>query len=452
MTTTVQLPWDQYGTLARSALGLRRVGRVSQVVGLLIEGSGPAASIGDLCEVIPDGDAEPLKAEVVGFRNNALLLMPLGSLKGIHPGSIIVSENRSEKVGVGQELLGRVLGPLGQPIDNGPPIHTPESVPLYADPINPMLRRRIDQPLDIGIRAINALLTLGRGQRIGIFSGSGVGKSTLLGMMARYTEADVNVIALVGERGREVVEFLEKDLGPEGMTRSIVVVATSDQPPLLRLRAAFLATAIAEYFRSKEKHVLLLMDSVTRFAMAQREVGLARGEPPTSRGYPPSTFMLLPKLLERAGRDQGSGSITGLYTVLMEGDDLQDPIVDAVRGILDGHFVLSRDLAAANHYPALDILASISRLMVDLVSDEQIRWAAQVRESLAAYVRAEDMINIGAYVAGSNPRIDRAIQLVEPIRAFLKQSVRQGCSMEESLESMVRIFSTQPSATGKPMH
>ncbi|MBF0423699.1 MAG: FliI/YscN family ATPase [Magnetococcales bacterium] len=449
--TSLQLPWEEYRNGAQSALGLRRVGRVTQVVGLLIEGSGPAASIGDLCEVIPDGDAEPLKAEVVGFRNNALLLMPLGSLKGIHPGSIIISESQSEKVGVGPELLGRVIGPLGQPIDNGPPIHTRHRVPLYSDPINPMLRRRIDQPLDIGIRAINALLTLGRGQRIGIFSGSGVGKSTLLGMMARYTEAEISVIALVGERGREVVEFLEKDLGPEGMSRSVVVVATSDQPPLLRLRAAFLATAIAEFFRAKEKHVLLLMDSVTRFAMAQREVGLARGEPPTSRGYPPSTFMLLPRLLERAGRDQGNGSITGLYTVLMEGDDLQDPIVDAVRGILDGHFVLSRDLAAANHYPALDILASISRLMTDLVDEEQIRWAAQVRESLASYARAEDMINIGAYVSGSNPRIDRAIQLIEPIRNFLKQPVRQGYSMEESIESMMRIFSANPPGVVKPL-
>ncbi|MBF0145772.1 MAG: FliI/YscN family ATPase [Magnetococcales bacterium] len=451
MIESCQIPWNEYATSARMGLGLRRVGRVSQVVGLLIESSGPAASIGDLCEVIPDGDAEPLKAEVVGFRNNSLLLMPLGSLKGIHPGSLIVSESQSEKVGVGPELLGRVLGPLGQPIDNGPPIHTHEWMPLYSDPINPMLRRRIDQPLDIGIRAINALLTLGRGQRIGIFSGSGVGKSTLLGMMARYTEADVNVIGLVGERGREVVEFLEKDLGPEGMSRSVVVVATSDQPPLLRLRAAFLATAIAEYFRAKEKHVLLLMDSVTRFAMAQREIGLARGEPPTSRGYPPSTFMLLPRLLERAGRDQGNGSITGLYTVLMEGDDLQDPIVDAVRGILDGHFVLSRDLASANHYPALDVLASISRLMTDLVDEEQIRWAGQVRESLASYVRAEDMINIGAYVPGSNPRIDRSIQLIEPIRAFLRQPVRQGCSMAESLAMMTQIFNTKPNTAGKGM-
>lgn len=451
MIESCELPWEDYKNFAKSGIGLRRVGRVSQVVGLLIEGSGPAASIGDLCEVIPEGDAEPLKAEVVGFRNNALLLMPLGSLKGIHPGSVIVAESRSEMVGVGPELLGRILGPMGLPIDSGPAIHTHERTPLYADPINPMLRRRIDQPLDIGIRAINALLTLGRGQRIGIFSGSGVGKSTLLGMMARYTEADVNVIALVGERGREVVEFLEKDLGPEGMAKSVVVVATSDQPPLLRLRAAFLATAIAEYFRAKDNHVLLLMDSVTRFAMAQREVGLARGEPPTSRGYPPSTFMLLPKLLERAGRDQGNGTITGLYTVLMEGDDLQDPIVDAVRGILDGHFVLSRDLAAANQYPALDVLASVSRLMVDLVDDEQARMAAQLREALASYVRAEDMINIGAYAPGSNPRIDRSIQLIEPIRTFLKQPVRQGCSMAESVAMMTQLFTAKPPITGKPL-
>ncbi len=450
MMRAMTIPWEDYADNARGALGLRRVGRVTQVVGLLIESAGPAASIGDLCEVIPEGDADSVKAEVVGFRNNSLLLMPMGSLKGIHPGSLILAESQSEMVGVGPDLLGRVLGPLGEPIDNGPPIRTHERIALHSDPINPMQRRRIDQPLDIGIRSINALLTLGRGQRIGIFSGSGVGKSTLLGMMARYTEADVNVIALVGERGREVVEFLEKDLGPEGMARSVVVVATSDQPPLLRLRAAFLATAIAEYFRAKEQNVLLLMDSVTRFAMAQREIGLARGEPPTSRGYPPSTFMLLPKLLERAGRDRGNGSITGLYTVLMEGDDLQDPIVDAVRGILDGHFVLSRDLASANHYPALDVLASISRLMTDLVSDEQIRVAASLRESLATYAKAEDMINIGAYVAGSNPRIDRSIQLFEPIRAFLRQSVREGCSMADSVAQMAQVLSAKPPVPAKP--
>jgi flagellum-specific ATP synthase len=434
------IPWNQYDNAAHEQMDLRRTGTVLQVVGLMIEGSGPAVSIGDLCEVHPDDGTKPIKAEVVGFRHDVLLLMPLGSIKGIHPGSLIVSEGRSEMVSVGDELLGRVLGPMGEPLDRGPTIQTLDKTPLYADPINPMLRRRIDEKLDIGVRSINALLTVGRGQRVGIFSGSGVGKSTLLGMMARYTDADINVIAMVGERGREVVEFLEKDLGPEGLARSIVVVATSDQPPLLRLRAAFMATAIAEYFRAKDKHVLLLMDSVTRFAMAQREVGLARGEPPTSKGYPPSTFMILPNLLERAGRDQGVGSITGLYTVLMEGDDLQDPIVDAVRGILDGHFVLSRELAVANQYPAIDVLQSLSRLMEDLASLEHKKWAGTIRESLAVYKKAEDMINIGAYVAGSNPQIDQSIKLMLPIKAFLTQSINDGCSMEDSVGQMMSLL------------
>lgn len=440
MTPSLELPWREYQETARRGLGFKRSGKVSQVLGLLIEGAGPAASIGDMCEVFPDDGSESIKAEVVGFRSDALLLMPLGSLKGIHPGSTIISRGRSERVPVGEGLLGRVLGPMGDPIDNGPPLHLPDLTSLHAEPINPLHRRRITESLDLGIRALNGLLTVGRGQRVGVFSGSGVGKSTLLGMMARYTEADVNVIAMVGERGREVVEFLEKDLGPEGLAHSVVVVATSDQPPLLRLRAAFLATAIAEYFRAQQQHVLLLMDSLTRFAMAQREVGLARGEPPTSRGYPPSTFMLLPRLLERAGRDSGAGSITALYTVLMEGDDIQDPIVDAVRGILDGHFVLSRDLAASNHYPAIDILGSLSRLMSDLADDTQRGWAGQLRESLSAYTQAEDMINIGAYVPGTNPRIDLSLKLIKPIREYLRQPVSEGCSMVESVRMLGKIF------------
>ena len=440
MMKSPELPWSDYQSAGRAGLGIRRTGKVAQVLGLLVEGHGPAASVGDMCEIWPEGSAEPIKAEVVGFRNTTLLLMPLGPLRGIHPGSLIISHGRPEDVAVGEGLLGRVIDPMGDPIDKGPPLHLAERTPLYADPVNPMMRRRIDASLDLGVRAINGLLTVGRGQRVGVFSGSGVGKSTLLGMMARYTAADVNVIALVGERGREVVEFIEKDLGPEGMVRSVVVVATSDQPPLLRLRAAFLATAIAEYFRKKQQHVLLLMDSITRFAMAQREVGLARGEPPTSRGYPPSTFMLLPRLLERAGRDQGDGSITGLYTVLMEGDDLQDPIVDATRGILDGHFVLSRDLAAANQYPAIDILESLSRLMENLADTQQKQWAGQLREALTTYVRAEDMVNIGAYVAGSNPQIDNALKLIQPIRNYLRQPVEQRCSLEESIRQLGAIF------------
>ncbi len=437
---TFDIPWADYQASARAGLGLLRTGKVSQVVGLLVEGDGPAASIGDMCEIFPENGDHPIKAEVVGFRNKALLLMPLGALRGIHPGSRIVSHGRPEDVAVGEGLLGRVIDPMGGPLDDGPLLVLSERMPLYADPVNPMVRRRIDTVLDLGVRAINGLLTVGRGQRVGIFSGSGVGKSTLLGMMARYTAADINVIALVGERGREVVEFIEKDLGPEGMARSVVVVATSDQPPLLRLRAAFLATAIAEYFRAKQKHVLLLMDSVTRFAMAQREVGLTRGEPPTTRGYPPSTFMLLPRLLERTGRDHGDGSITGLYTILVEADDLQDPIADAVRGILDGHIVLSRTLAAANQYPAIDVLESLSRLMESLADPKQKRWAGRLREALATYSRAEDMVNIGAYAAGSNPQIDNALKLITPIRNYLRQPVEQGCTLEESIRQLGVIF------------
>ncbi|NGZ29409.1 MAG: FliI/YscN family ATPase [Magnetococcales bacterium] len=425
--------------MGRMHFGTRKLGRVSQVVGLLIEGIGPSVAIGELCDVISD-NGDTVQAEVVGFRSDAVLLMPLGPLKGIHPGSRIISHGVSDMVPVGEGLLGRVIGPLGHPMDGRPIPQLTTKVPLHAQPINPMLRRRIDTPLDLGIRAINGLLTVGRGQRIGVFAGSGVGKSTIMGMMARYTEAEVSVIGLVGERGREVVEFIEKELGPEGMSRSVVVVATSDQPPLMRLRAAFVATAVAEYFRSLGKNVLLLMDSITRFAMAQREIGLARGEPPTSKGYPPSTFMLLPRLLERAGRDEGVGSITGLYTVLMEGDDIQDPIVDTVRGILDGHILLSRDLAARNHYPAIDILGSISRLMSDLATPRHKQLAGELRNILAVYARAEDMINIGAYSQGSNPEIDRAIKLINPIRDYLKQVVETPASLAESIAGMEKIF------------
>ncbi|MBF0611411.1 MAG: FliI/YscN family ATPase [Magnetococcales bacterium] len=435
----MQIPWHSYHAMGRMHFGLRKLGRVSQVVGLLIEGIGPSVAIGELCDVISD-NGDVVQAEVVGFRSDAVLLMPLGPLKGIHPGSRIVSHGVSDMVPVGEGLLGRVIGPLGHPMDGRPIPQLTTKVSLHAQPINPMLRRRIDTPLDLGIRAINGLLTVGRGQRIGVFAGSGVGKSTIMGMMARYTEAEVSVIGLVGERGREVVEFIEKELGPEGMSRSVVVVATSDQPPLMRLRAAFVATAIAEYFRSLGKNVLLLMDSITRFAMAQREIGLARGEPPTSKGYPPSTFMLLPRLLERAGRDEGEGSITGLYTVLMEGDDIQDPIVDTVRGILDGHILLSRDLAARNHYPAIDILGSISRLMSDLATPRHKQLAGELRNALAVYARAEDMINIGAYSQGSNPEIDRAIKLINPIRDYLKQVVETPASLAESIAGMEKIF------------
>ncbi|MEO5377324.1 MAG: FliI/YscN family ATPase [Magnetococcus sp. DMHC-6] len=437
------LPWGDYRKAGQDRLEMQRRGLVTQVVGMLIEGAGPESSIGDMCEIYSTPGALPVKAEVVGFRNDAVLLMSLGAVHGIRPGSVIISRGKAEEVGVGASLLGRVIDALGDPLDDGPPIRLKEKVPLHADPINPMYRRAIETPLDLGIQAVNGLLTIGRGQRIGIFSGSGVGKSTLLGMMARYTSADINVVALIGERGREVVAFLKKELGTEGLARSVVVVATGDQPPLMRIRAAHYALAVAEYFRSKDKDVLLLMDSVTRLAMAQREVGLTRGEPPTSKGYPPSTFMLLPRLLERAGRDQGAGSITGLFTVLMEADDIHDPIVDAVRGILDGHIVLSRGLADSNHYPAIDVLGSLSRLMSDLATDKHKKEAGMLRDMLATYTRAEDMINIGAYVPGSNPKIDRAVALIDPIRNYLRQPVQVRFSLEESIRNLEALFASK---------
>lgn len=433
------MPWSQYASAGEESIHYRRAGRVTQVVGLVIEGDGPAVSIGEMCHVETE-DGNVIKAEVVGFREEAVLLMPLAQVKGVRPGSRIISQGRSEMVSVGEELLGRVIGAMGEPLDHKPTPGTTEKTPLMAEPVNPMERSRIDHPLDMGVRAINATLAVGRGQRLGIFSGSGVGKSTLMGMMARYTDAEVNVIGLVGERGREVVEFIERELGPEGMSRSIVVVATSDQPPLMRIRAAYVATAIAEWFRARDKHVVLMMDSLTRFAMAQREVGLAAGEPPTTKGYPPSAFMLLPRLLERAGTSAGRGSITAFYTVLMEGDDLQDPIVDAARGILDGHIVLSRDLASRNHYPAIDILGSISRLMSDVTSPEHQQMAAELRDLLATYARAEDMVNIGAYQAGSNAKIDRALKLMDGINGFLRQPVSEGCDMGTTVQQLGGIL------------
>ncbi|MBF0283494.1 MAG: FliI/YscN family ATPase [Magnetococcales bacterium] len=433
-----RIPWDELRQAGLEAIGYRRFGHVDEVAGLMIESTGPAVAIGELCEIHSGG--EPVLAEVVGFRGRTVLLMPMGSISGVRPGSLIISRGQAERVAVGEGLLGRVVDALGRPMDHLAAPRLSEHAPLHAAPINPMKRRRIDTPLDLGIRAVNGLLTVGKGQRMGIFAGSGVGKSTLLGMMARYTAADVNVIGLIGERGREVVEFLERELGPQGIARSVVVVATSDQPPVFRLRAAFLATAIAEHFRGQGKDVLLMMDSITRFAMAQREVGLARGEPPTSKGYPPSIFMMLPRLLERAGRDDGPGSITGLYTVLMEGDDLQDPIVDTARGILDGHILLSRDLADRGHYPAIDVLGSISRLMEELAADPHKKAARRMREMLAVYRRAEDMINIGAYAKGSNPRIDQAIKLIDPINGYLQQAIGDNLSLDESVRQLSGLF------------
>jgi len=403
---------------------IRVTGYVTRVVGTVIEGQMADCAVGQMCHIETDSTRRLVLAEIIGFNGHNVILMPLGDMRGLHPGSRIQVISSSPQVQVGAALLGRVLDGMGNPIDGKGPLVCQEETPLYAEPINPFYRRRIHEPLDVGVRAINALLTVCVGQRMAIMAGSGVGKSTLLGMMARNTTADINVIGLVGERGRELKDFMERDLGTEGLKRSVVVAATSEVPALIRVRAAFLATAIAEYFRSQGQKVLLMMDSVTRFAMAQREVGLAAGEPPTSKGYTPSVFALLPRLLERVGMGQEgtTGSITGLYTVLVEGDDLTEPIADSVRSILDGHIVLSRDLADRGHYPAIDTLGSVSRLMPDVVEPAHMQAAQKIGSYLAAYRRAETLINIGAYARGANPEIDTAIQMIGDINAFLRQA------------------------------
>jgi len=416
-------------------------GRVDKGIGLVIEGLGPRANIGDVCYIHPGDLARDsyVEAEVIGFREDRILLMPIKEMRGIGPGSLIVAKGRQRYVRVGDELLGRVLDGLGNPMDGMGQIRG-QLYPIYQEPINPLKRRRISEPLDLGIRTINTLLTCGKGQRVGIMAGSGVGKSVLLGMIARNTTAEVNVIALIGERGREVREFIEKDLGEEGLKRSVLVVATSDTSPLIRLRGAFLAIAVAEYFRSRGRNVLFMMDSLTRFAMAQREIGLAAGEPPTTKGYPPSAFNLLPKLLERAGNCDGEGAITGLFTVLVEGDDMNDPVGDAARAALDGHIVLSRELANHNHYPAIDVLQSISRLMKDIIDDEHREVVEKALDVLATYKRYEDVITIGAYKDGANPKLDYAIRMMEKLRPFLKQGFAEKVSFSEGLDRLKSIF------------
>lgn len=415
-------------------------GKVVQVVGLVAESRGPEVRVGDLCSIrYRNSGRSSLAAEVVGFRGDRVLLMPLGDLKDIGPGCDVLSMERPLGVRVGESLLGRVLDGLGEPIDDLGPVAASGIYPLYADPPHPLRRKMINSPLSVGVKVIDGLLTLGTGQRIGIFAGSGVGKSTLLGMMARFTEADVNVIALVGERGREVREFLDRDLGPEGRRRSVLVIATSDQPPLIRLKAALTATAIAEYFRDKGKNVLLMMDSVTRVARAQREVGLAIGEPPTTRGYTPSVFEMLPRLLERAGSGE-RGSITGVYTVLVEGDDMNEPVADTVRGVLDGHVVLSRKIAARNFYPAVDVLDSVSRVMPSIVDEGHLDAAGKARELLAVYGEAEDLINIGAYKSGSDSRVDWAIENLSSVRSFLRQSVGEKVPFEEMKDRLLSLI------------
>ena len=413
-------------------------GRVAQVVGLVAESQGPDVRVGDLCRICFRDGSHGLDAEVVGFRDDRVLLMPLGDLREVGPGCDVISTNHPLEVGVGEALLGRILDGLGEPMDDRGPLAATDFYPLYAEPPHPLRRQMVERPLSVGVRVVDGMLTLGTGQRIGIFAGSGVGKSTLLGMMARYTTADVNVISLVGERGREVREFIERDLGPEGLARSVLIIATSDQPPLIRLKAALTATAVAEYFRDQGRNVLLMMDSVTRVARAQREIGLAIGEPPATRGYTPSVFEMLPRLLERAGAGE-RGSITGIYTVLVEGDDMNEPVADTVRGVLDGHIVLSRKIASRNFYPAVSVLESVSRVMPAIVSPEHLAAAGRIRDLLATYAESEDLINIGAYKAGSNARVDWALSHLDSVRAFLEQRVDESSSFEETDRRMLAL-------------
>lgn len=417
---------------------IKFIGNISKVTGLTIESNGPIASIGELCHIYPHNNSKPILAEVVGFKNDKILLMPLGDMEGIASGSKVLASGKTLRVSVGEELIGRILDGLGNPIDNKGPIKSLKTYNVSNSPPNPLERKVIQEPLSLGVKAIDGMLTCGKGQRIGIFAGSGVGKSTLMGMIARNSSADINVIGLIGERGREVREFIEKDLREEGLRKSIVIVATSDQPAVVRVKGAMVATAIAEYFRDLGKDVMLLMDSVTRFAMAQREIGLAIGEPPVTRGFTPSVFTVMPKLLERAG-NSSKGSITGLYTVLVDGDDLNEPITDTVRGILDGHIVLSRKLANQNHYPAIDILASISRVMSSIVDKEHIAMANLIKNAMAVYKESEDLINIGAYKRGTNREIDKAIDVKEDIDNLLKQKTLDSFPMEETLSMMKSI-------------
>jgi flagellum-specific ATP synthase len=435
-----RLGLDKYRQCLDATCTIQTSGKVTNIVGLVIEAQGPLSRLGTVCDIYTQGDVRKIRAEVLGFRDNKVMMMPLEEMRGIGPGCPIVARQQRAVIGVGSGLLGRVIDGLGNPIDKKGPLAVECEYPIYGIPVNPLSRSRITQPLDLGIRAINGLLTLGCGQRIGIFAGSGVGKSVLLGMIARKTAADVNVIALIGERGREVNEFIEKELGPEGLKRSVVVVATSDHLPLIRMRGAFIATAIAEYFRDQGHHVNLMMDSVTRFAMAQREIGLALGEPPTTKGYTPSVFTLLPKLCERAGTSAHRGTITGLYTVLVEGDDTNEPIADALRSILDGHINLSRDLANQAHYPAIDVLGSVSRVMEDIADPQQKQCARKVKEILAIYRKAEDLINIGAYVAGSNSKIDYAIAMIEKINRYLRQDIDETSPFDACITQLSGLF------------
>ncbi|MBP1754891.1 MAG: fliI [Firmicutes bacterium] len=433
----VSINFDKYRQLLDKSFE-QEIGRVVKMVGLTIEASGPNANLNDVCYITGEGSKHRIPAEVVGFRENRLLLMPYDDMTGVGIGSLVENSGSAFKVPVGRELLGKTLDGLGNPMDASELMKS-QYYPAEAAPPDPLKRKIIDEVLPLGVKAVDGMLTVGKGQRIGIFAGSGVGKSTLLGMFARNTKADINVIALIGERGREVREFIERDLGEEGIKRSVLVVATSDKPALIRKKAAKTATAIAEYFRDQGKDVLLMMDSLTRFSMAQREIGLASGEPPVSRGYPPSVYSEMPKLLERAGNSE-HGSITGLYTVLVDGDDFNEPITDTARSILDGHIMLSRKLGHKNHYPAIDILQSISRCMSSIVTGEHKAAAGKLKTVLATYQDAEDLINIGAYKNGSNPDIDYAIAKIKEVNSFLQQNVDTKLDFNDEIAMLMEIF------------
>ncbi|MBW1677219.1 MAG: FliI/YscN family ATPase [Deltaproteobacteria bacterium] len=433
------IAWNQYTDAINTCQCLTAEGSVVKVIGLVVEGLGPGMGVGSICN-IHSADGEEILAEVVGFKDRRIVLMLYGEMRGISPGCKITLVNERPRVPVGDAFLGRVVNGLGQPIDGRGPIPSKAQYPLYGKVVNPMNRRPIREVADLGIGAVNSLITVGKGQRMAIMSGSGVGKSVLMGMMARHTTADVSVVALIGERGREVKDFIEKDLGEEGLKKSIVVAATSDVSPLVRMRGTYLATTLAEYFRDRGLNVILVMDSITRFAMSCRDVGLAAGEPPTLRGYTPSFFVQLPKLLERAGSIEGKGSITGIYTVLVEGDDMNDPVGDAVRATVDGHIVLSRRLANRGHYPAIDVLASVSRVMREVVDPEHLKLCEKLRDVIATYQDAEDLIAIGAYIDGSDPKIDYAKGMIDRINAFLRQDITEKVSLEVGLDNLKGLF------------
>ncbi|WP_413300346.1 flagellar protein export ATPase FliI [Bacillus sp. 1P10SD] len=430
---------ENYAKLIRSVDPVRVNGKITQIIGLTIESQGPDVKIGELCSIYPTNSQIPIQAEVVGIRENKVLLMPLGEVRSIGPGCDVVASGKQMTVKAGRHLLGRILDGLGQPMDGKPLPVGLEEVPTHAIPPNPLNRPRIHSSLGVGVRTIDGLLTMGKGQRMGIFAGSGVGKSTLLGMISRNTTADVNVIALIGERGREVLDFIEQNLGEEGLKKSVVIVATSDQPALIRIKGAMIATSIAEYFRDQGMDVMLVMDSVTRFAMAQREIGLAIGEPPTTKGYTPSVFAMLPQLLERAGTGP-RGTISAIYTVLVDGDDMNEPIADAVRGILDGHIVLNRAIGAKGIFPSIDVLNSVSRVMTEITSDEHLKAARNFRNLLASYNQAEDLINIGAYKKGSNREIDLAMRLKPHMDQFLRQGIYETSSLEDAESFLTSQF------------